>query len=235
MISLLQHLWLHLLPGPSWFNTIQHIHPSLCFLHTPVTFFLGASVLSPSGMFHVQSPLSWLLQDSAQMSLAQRICLDRPILPLSQPLSLRHCYVVLHSRHSPSLSLLPKDPSFESHVSRLYYPLALMRLPTLPLISSRYDFLSQCHSPDATLFYSGQFQYIYSPACGLLLSSLNSSLPQHLSPFTFPPSLPPYSAPIPRVIITIFLCPYPWLSWLHALSSLLGKTTTWKSISANWV
>ena len=59
-----------------------------------------------------------------------------------------HCYVVLYSWHSPSLSLPPKAPSFEFHVPRLYD--LLMRLPTLPLVSSRFDFLSQCPSPNTT-------------------------------------------------------------------------------------
>ena len=59
-----------------------------------------------------------------------------------------HCYAVLYSWHSPSFSLFMKAPSFESHVPRLYD--LLMRLRTRPLISSRYDFLSQCHSPNIT-------------------------------------------------------------------------------------
>ena len=59
-----------------------------------------------------------------------------------------HCYAVLYSWHSPSFSLFPKAPSLESHVPRLYD--LLMRLPTRPLISSRYDFLSQCHSSNFT-------------------------------------------------------------------------------------
>ena len=148
-----------------------------------------------------------------------------------------HCYVVLYSWHSPSLSLPPKAPSFEFHVPRLYD--LLMRLPTLPLVSSRFDFLSQCPSPNTTsiLFLAVSVEdemggwhhwlnrheseqtlgqsldreawcaavhggtkswtwlsdwttWITHPACGLLLSSLNSSSPCGLSLSTFPPSLP---------------------------------------------
>lgn len=45
---------------------------------------------------------------------------------------------------------------------------------------------------------------------------------------------PPVLAPIPW-IIAVFLCQHLQLSRSHAFSLLLGKTTTLKSISINWM